>query len=255
MLSGISSRAAQQHRSALAKTHWNRREHARPHPLPSPPEIPVRQSWSANSLFVVGGAGKRYFDICVALFSIFLWLPLLCLIAIAVKFVGRGPILYRHRRVGRNGKAFDCLKFRTMVVDADAILHRHLSTNCEAAREWKENHKLRSDPRITPLGAVLRKTSLDELPQLFNILKGDMSFVGPRPIVVAEVAKYGEFITHYMCARPGLTGPWQVGGRNDVDYARRVALDSQYVENWSFWRDVAIITKTVRVIVTSRGCY
>ena len=255
MLSGILSRAAQQHRSALAKTHWDRREHTQPRPLPSPPEIPVQGSRSANPPFVVGGAGKRYFDICVALSSIALWLPLLCLIAIAVKFAGRGPILYRHRRVGRNGKAFDCLKFRTMVVDADAILHRHLSTNCEAAREWAENHKLRNDPRITPLGAVLRKTSLDELPQLFNILKGDMSFVGPRPIVVAEVVKYGECITHYMCARPGLTGPWQVGGRNDVDYARRVALDSQYVENWSFWRDVAIITKTVRVIVTSRGCY
>jgi len=192
---------------------------------------------------------------CVALSSIVLWLPLLFLIAIAVKFADPGPILYRHRRVGRNGKAFECLKFRTMVVDADAILHRHLSSSCDAAREWAENQKLKRDPRITPLGAVLRKTSLDELPQLFNILKGDMSLVGPRPIVVSEVAKYGECINQYMCARPGLTGPWQVSGRNDVDYARRVWLDSQYVENWSFWRDVAIITKTVHVIVTSRGCY
>ena len=255
MLSGISSRAAQQHRSALAKTHWTRPAHPQAAPFPSPPEIRGGQSGTANPPIVVGGAGKRYFDICVALSSIALWLPLLCLIAIAVKFAGRGPILYRHRRVGRNGKAFDCLKFRTMVVDADAILHRHLSTNCEAAREWKENHKLRNDPRITPLGAVLRKTSLDELPQLFNILKGDMSFVGPRPIVVAEVVKYGECITHYMCARPGLTGPWQVSGRNDVDYEHRVWLDSQYVENWRFWRDLAIIIKTFRVIVTSRGCY
>jgi exopolysaccharide production protein ExoY len=255
MLSGISNRLSQQRQSALAGTHWNHREHAQPHPLPRPIETSVKQTWIANPPFVVGGSGKRYFDVCVAFASIVLWLPLLCLIAVAVKFADRGPILYRHRRVGRNGEAFDCLKFRTMVVDADAILQSHLSANCEAAREWAENHKLRSDPRITPLGAVLRKTSLDELPQLFNILKGEMSFVGPRPIVVAEVTKYGEYITHYMSARPGLTGPWQVGGRNDVDYACRVTLDSQYVENWSFWRDLAIITKTIRVIVTSRGCY
>ena len=255
MPSGISGRFSQQQRSALANAHWDRHEHTQPRPFPGPLATGLGRSWTADPPFVVGGAGKRYFDVCVALCSIVLWLPLLCLIAIAVKFASRGPIFYRHRRVGRNGKAFDCLKFRTMVVDAEAILHRHLSTNCEAAREWKESHKLKSDPRITPIGVVLRKTSLDELPQLFNILKGDMSFVGPRPIVVAEVPKYGECISHYMCTRPGLTGPWQVGGRNDVDYARRVALDSQYVEHWSFWRDLAIITKTVRVIVTSRGCY
>jgi exopolysaccharide production protein ExoY len=254
MLSDISSRLSQ-YRSAFGKADWNPREHPQPLPFSSPPEIRSGQSGTANPPIVVGGPGKRYFDVCLALTSILLWLPLLCLIAIAVKLIDGGPVFYRHRRVGRNGQAFECLKFRTMVRDAEKILHLQLTNNCKAAREWKEDHKLRNDPRITPLGAVLRKTSLDELPQLFNILKGDMSFVGPRPIVVAEVAKYGECITHYMSARPGLTGPWQVGGRNDVDYARRVALDSQYVENWSFWRDVAIITKTVRVIVTSRGCY
>jgi exopolysaccharide production protein ExoY len=254
MQSGISSRFSQ-YRSAFGKADWHRGEHTQPRQFLGSVEIGDRQSWTANPPFVVGGAGKRYFDVCVALSSIALWLPLLCLIAIAVKLIDGGPVFYRHRRVGRNGQAFDCLKFRTMVVDAEKILDWQLTINCEAAREWEENHKLRRDPRITPLGTVLRKTSLDELPQLFNILNGDMSFVGPRPIVVAEVPKYGQCITHYMCARPGLTGPWQVGGRNDVDYARRVALDSQYVENWSFWRDVAIITKTVRVIVTSRGCY
>ena len=255
MLSGISSRLSQQYRSPFAKTDWTRREQTQPHQLASPLEIDVGQSWTAKPAVAVGGAGKRYFDVSVALASIVLLLPLLCLIALAVRFVGRGPALYRHRRVGRNGQAFDCLKFRTMVVGADAILQSHLATDCDAAREWAENHKLKRDPRITPLGAVLRKTSLDELPQLLNILKGEMSLVGPRPIVVAEVTKYGECFSQYMCARPGLTGPWQVSGRNDVDYERRVSLDSQYVENWSFWRDLAIMTKTVRVIATSRGCY
>ena len=255
MLSGISSRFTEPRQSALADTHWDHLEHTQPHPLPSPLEIRVGQSWTANPPSVVGGPGKRYFDVCVALSSIILWLPLLCLIAIAVKFADPGPVFYRHRRVGRDGKAFECLKFRTMVVDADAILHRHLSSDCDAAREWAENHKLKTDPRITPLGAVLRKTSLDELPQLFNILCGDMSFVGPRPIVVAEVAKYGECIAQYMCARPGLTGPWQVSGRNDVGYTRRIWLDSEYVENWSLWHDFVIIIKTFRVVVTSRGCY
>jgi exopolysaccharide production protein ExoY len=254
MLSGISSRFSQ-YRSAFGKADWNRPEQPQPRPFPSPLKIGVWRSRTANPPFVVGGSATRYFDVYFALSSIALWLPLLCLIAIAVKLIDGGPVLYRHRRVGRNGKAFDCLKFRTMVVDAEKILQSQVAINCKVAREWEENHKLKSDSRVTPLGAVLRKTSLDELPQLFNILKGDMSFVGPRPIVVAEVVKYGECITHYMCARPGLTGPWQVSGRNDVDYEHRVWLDSQYVENWRFWRDLAIIIKTFRGIVTSRGCY
>jgi exopolysaccharide production protein ExoY len=141
------------------------------------------------------------------------------------------------------------------VVDADRVLQRHLAQNSDAAREWAELHKLKKDPRVTALGAGMRKTSLDELPQLLNILKGEMSFVGPRPIVSAEVPKYGECIGHYLRARPGLTGAWQVSGRNDVDYATRVALDRQYVEQWSFRRDLAILAGTVRVVVTSRGCY
>jgi lipopolysaccharide/colanic/teichoic acid biosynthesis glycosyltransferase len=134
-------------------------------------------------------------------------------------------------------------------------LRHYLAANPDAAREWQQNHKLKCDPRITSLGAVLRKTSLDELPQLFNIVKGEMSLVGPRPIVLNEIPKYGECITHYMRARPGLTGAWQISGRNDVDYARRVWLDTEYVENWSFGRDLAIIVSTFRVVLTSRGCY
>jgi exopolysaccharide production protein ExoY len=142
-----------------------------------------------------------------------------------------------------------------MVVNADEVLSRYLTADSKAADEWRETRKLRRDPRITPLGAGMRRTSIDELPQLLNILKGEMSFVGPRPIVTGEVPKYGSAIEHYLCTRPGLTGPWQVGGRNDLDYATRVALDRGYVENWSFWRDLMIIAKTARVVVAARGCY
>jgi lipopolysaccharide/colanic/teichoic acid biosynthesis glycosyltransferase len=142
-----------------------------------------------------------------------------------------------------------------MVLNADEVLSRHLASSSEAAREWQQNHKLKDDPRITPLGVSMRKTSIDELPQLFNILKGEMSFVGPRPIVTAEVPKYGTCIDHYLRARPGLTGAWQVSGRNDVDYRTRVALDRDYVEDWSFRRDLVILVKTVRVVASARGCY
>lgn len=204
---------------------------------------------------IVGGALKRGFDVIGALGALFLLLPLFALVALAIKLWDRGPVFYRHRRIGLNGADFDCLKFRSMVVDADTVLSRHLAANGEAAREWGKYHKLKRDPRITPLGASLRKTSIDELPQLLNILKGEMSFVGPRPIVSAEVQKYGACIEHYLRARPGLTGPWQVSGRNDVDYTTRVALDRDYVDSWSFRRDLAIIVKTARVVVTARGCY
>lgn len=204
---------------------------------------------------VVGGGFKRGFDIMAAVTAIVLLLPLVALIALAIKLWDRGPVFYRHRRIGLNGTAFDCLKFRSMVVNGDEVLARHLASNSEAAREWEETQKLKRDPRITPLGASMRKTSIDELPQLLNILKGEMSFVGPRPIVTAEVPKYGDCIAHYLRARPGLTGPWQVSGRNDVTYATRVALDRSYVDEWSFRRDLVIIAKTVRVVMSARGCY
>ena len=212
--------------------------------------------WSGEtSTSIVGGFVKRWFDVLGAVGAILMLLPLFCLIALAIKLWDRGPVFYRHRRVGLNGTAFDCLKFRSMVINADEVLKRHLATDRDAAREWEKTRKLKRDPRITPLGSSMRKTSIDELPQLFNILKGEMSFVGPRPIVTAEVPKYGDCIDHYLRARPGLTGPWQVSGRNDVDYATRVALDRQYVEAWSFGRDLTIIAKTARVVVTARGCY
>ena len=255
MRSFISARLSQQSRMFFHGTDRNGRLLAQaPRSFPRT-KVRTRRNRASTPSVVVGGRGKRYFDVTAALSSILFWLPLLCLIAIAVKLADGGPVLYRHRRVGQNGKAFDCFKFRTMLMDADTALHRHLAADPDAAREWQENQKLKSDPRITPLGAVLRKTSLDELPQLFNIVKGEMSLVGPRPIVLNEVPKYGECIAHYMRARPGLTGAWQISGRNDVDYARRVRLDTEYVENWSFWRDLTIIASTFRVVLTSRGCY
>lgn len=204
---------------------------------------------------IVGGCLKRWFDATAALAAILLFMPLFCLIALAIKFWDGGPVIYRHSRVGLKGAAFDCLKFRSMVINADEVLARHLATNSQAAAEWQKDRKLKRDPRITRLGASMRKTSIDELPQLLNILKGEMSFVGPRPIVIEEVPKYGPVIAHYLRARPGLTGPWQVGGRNDLDYATRVALDRGYVENWSFWGDLTIIAKTARVVVAPRGGY
>jgi exopolysaccharide production protein ExoY len=203
----------------------------------------------------VGGTRKRAFDVGAACLGLLLLFPLLLLIALMVKLGDRGPIIYKHRRVGRNGAPFSCLKFRTMVPDADAVLGRHLAADRKAAAEWQASRKLKDDPRITSLGLVLRKTSLDELPQLFNILAGEMSLVGPRPVVSAELPKYGNSIERYFSARPGLTGLWQISGRTDVDYGKRVALDRRYVEEWSFGRDLLIIVKTFVVVLSSRGCY
>jgi exopolysaccharide production protein ExoY len=211
--------------------------------------------WLYAAPTVVGGVIKRGFDIFGAAAAIVVLLPLAAVIALAIKAWDRGPVFYRHRRIGLNGAAFDCLKFRTMVLNSDEALQRHLAANSAAAQEWKESQKLKNDPRVTSLGRTLRKTSVDELPQLLNILKGEMSFVGPRPIVAAEVPKYGECIAHYLRARPGLTGPWQVSGRSDTGYDTRVTLDRHYVEHWSFGRDLALIVSTVRVVVTARGSY
>jgi len=254
MPNGISVRLSDQRRGFFGKPDWYRRQAQEPLPFRDTKLHPADERIAYKS-GGVGGRSKRCFDIAVTLSSLVLWLPLLLLIAIAVKLADGGPIFYRHRRVGQNGRPFDCLKFRTMIPDADARLCRLLASDQNAELEWAENHKLKHDPRITPLGVVLRKTSLDELPQLFNILKGEMSLVGPRPIVLDEVAKYGECILYYVRARPGLTGAWQVSGRNDVDYGHRIWLDTDYVSNWSFWRDLTIIVSTFRVVLTSRGCY
>jgi exopolysaccharide production protein ExoY len=181
--------------------------------------------------------------------------PTLMAVAACVWLRDPGPVLFRHRRIGKDGEPFDCLKFRTMAVDSDAILARHLEENPEAAKEWRETRKLRNDPRVTRLGAILRKTSLDELPQLINIVKGEMSVVGPRPIVQDEVQHYGNAIHDYCSVRPGLTGLWQVNGRSDTGYSERVKLDQTYVQKRTFLGDLGIIFRTVGVVLRGKGSY
>lgn len=197
---------------------------------------------------------KRSFDIFVSGSALVVLSPVFLLIAMLVKLDG-GPVFFGHKRLGLNGKVFSCLKFRSMVKGGDSVLKKYLSENPAANAEWQRDWKLQNDPRITRPGAILRRTSLDELPQLLNVLRGDMSLVGPRPIVVGEIDKYNSDILHYYRVRPGITGLWQVSGRNDVSYAQRVKMDSWYVRNWSLWHDVAILCKTVPVILKRTGAY
>ena len=177
------------------------------------------------------------------------------LVALAVYIEDGGPILFLHSRVGRGGNPFFCIKFRSMRVDADRELELFLANNPEARREWSETRKLRSDPRITRVGAFIRKYSLDEFPQFFNVLRGDMSLVGPRPIVVQEVPRYGSRIRYYYAVRPGLTGLWQVSGRNDTSYQARVAMDVVYVRKRGLALDMRILAATLPAVVLQRGSY
>ena len=198
---------------------------------------------------------KRPLDIFLVLCFALVFLPFLLLIALALLIAQGRPILVSHQRVGRNGIGFGCLKFRSMVRNADEILRTHLAEDAAARAEWAQSRKLKCDPRVTPLGRVLRKSSVDELPQLFNVLRGDMSLVGPRPIVEQEVPYYGAAINHYYRVRPGLTGHWQVSGRSDVSYPSRIQMDVDYVDRIRFGRDLLIMLKTVPVMVTWRGSY
>ena len=197
----------------------------------------------------------RGFDIAVALVVLVTILPFLVLMTLVLFVSDPGPVFYGHRRIGYRGRTFNCLKFRTMKRNGDAVLRAHLQANPEARREWQETHKLRSDPRVTRLGAVLRKLSIDELPQLINVLAGDMSMVGPRPIVDAEVPRYGAHFEHYCRVRPGLTGLWQISGRNDTTYQQRVALDVTYIARKSLMLDTWLLWKTVPAVVLARGSY
>lgn len=203
----------------------------------------------------IGGAFKRGFDIVGAAAGIVLLSPLFIMLAMLVKFSDGGRVFYGHRRIGRNGNVFHCLKFRTMVENGDQVLAAYFAGNPQSRDEWIATRKLQNDPRVTRVGAVLRKLSLDELPQIFNILRGDMSIVGPRPVVKDELELYGPAADYYLQSRPGLTGLWQVSGRNDVSYGTRVAFDRHYVENWSFVFDLKIIIKTVPAVFSSRGSY
>jgi len=197
----------------------------------------------------------RFLDIVIALAVLLFIAPLMLVIAGLIKLQDGGPALFRQSRIGQGGEAFYCLKFRTMVTDAEARLNALLARDPEVRREWELDHKLRKDPRITALGAFLRKSSLDELPQLFNVLKGEMSLVGPRPIVTAEIPRYGRWFAYYCAVRPGVTGLWQVNGRNNVSYRRRVALDVLYARTVGVRRYVQIMAATVPAVLLRSGSY
>jgi exopolysaccharide production protein ExoY len=197
----------------------------------------------------LGGWPKRAADVMIAMLALILAAPVMLAVALLIRTTMKGPAMFSHRRVGFNGKPFNCYKFRSMVTNSDQVLREYLASNPEAAREWEANRKLKRDPRVTLLGQMLRKSSLDELPQLFNILRGDMSCVGPRPIVQDELKNYGEHVHEYLSSRPGLTGLWQVTGRSSTEYSTRVALDSEYVRHWSLGADVVILTRTVFAVM------
>jgi exopolysaccharide production protein ExoY len=197
---------------------------------------------------------KRVFDLMGAAVLGIVFAPLILAMAGLLRREG-GPVVFRHRRVGRDGKAFDCLKFRSMVPDADRVLRELLKKHPELRAEWLRDHKLRDDPRITAVGRFLRRTSLDELPQLWNVIRGEMSLVGPRPIVHDELLRYGRCASKYLSARPGVTGLWQVMGRNNTDYRRRVVLDVYYIRRQNLRLDLYILAKTTLVVLGGRGAY
>lgn len=198
---------------------------------------------------------KRCIDLGILLLSSPLILPLVVLIAILVKCTSKGKIFYGHKRIGKNGKEITAWKFRSMVMDADKRLKELLENNPDMKREWDEHQKLEHDPRITSIGKFLRKTSLDELPQLFNILLGEMSFVGPRPVTEPEREKYGDTFKYIFSVTPGLSGMWQISGRSSTGYDDRIFLDTFYIQNWSIWLDIWIILQTFIVVVTGKGAY
>jgi len=200
-----------------------------------------------------GFDGQRVFDIVASLALLVMLAPLMLLVGLLVVLNDGGPALFRHRRVGQGGKAFSCLKFRSMSVDAEARLKSLLENNPSLKREWEQNQKLENDPRVTRLGRFLRLSSLDELPQLINVLRGDMTLVGPRPIVTSELSQYGRFASYYLSVKPGLTGLWQVSGRSNTSYRRRVAADILYVRSRSIPLDIFILLMTVPAVLSGRG--
>jgi exopolysaccharide production protein ExoY len=203
----------------------------------------------------IGLAVKRTADVVLALSGILLLSPFFILCYLATAAFSPGPVFFRHKRVGFNGKRFECLKFRTMAVDAQQRLRLHLEMDPAAAAEWIATRKLRNDPRVTAVGAMLRKSSLDELPQLFNVLKGDMSIVGPRPVTEEELGRYSDAINSYYACRPGITGLWQVSGRSTTTFRRRVVLDSYYAHHWSMVLDAKIIAATIPAVCFSDSAY
>lgn len=206
-----------------------------------------------RKMFAAGTA--RLIDIVVSAMGLIILAPLLLVLALLVYITDPGPVLFGHQRIGRDARFFRCLKFRTMVVDAEARLQEMLERDPEARAEWLAEHKLRRDPRITRIGRFLRRSSLDELPQLINVLIGDMSLVGPRPIVIDEVQRYGRYFLNYCSVRPGITGLWQVCGRSNVSYVRRVAMDVAYVRKKCLMLDVRIMAMTLPSVLKFNGAY
>jgi Undecaprenyl-phosphate galactose phosphotransferase WbaP len=198
---------------------------------------------------------KRVMDLVASLIGGVLLLPLLFYIAVAVKMSSRGPILYGHDRIGKDGRHFKAWKFRSMFENSSDVLEYYMEQHPELKDEWEKDHKLRYDPRVTRIGRFIRKTSLDELPQIWNVFRGEMSLVGPRPIVTAEIAKYGPYYGLYTMVTPGITGLWQVSGRNNTTYDERVQLDAYYVRNWSPWLDMYLLIRTIRIVLFADGAY
>jgi Undecaprenyl-phosphate galactose phosphotransferase WbaP len=225
--------------------HWSHRE------LEGLTGIHLQQ----NLMLPLPRVTKRLMDVSAALVVGILLLPLLFYIAVAVKLSSRGRVIYGHERIGRGGRRFRAWKFRTMFENAGDVLEYYLEQNPELREEWEQDQKLRYDPRVTRIGRFIRKTSLDELPQLWNVIRGEMSLVGPRPIVTAEIAKYGPYYELYTIVKPGITGLWQVSGRNNTTYEERVHLDAYYVRNWSPWLDLYLLLKTVRIVLFAKGAY
>jgi len=200
-------------------------------------------------------AMKRLFDLIVGSMLLILSLPVMLVLAVLIKFDSKGPIIYRHRRIGYKGREFDCLKFRTMVDGADKKLDEILNDNPELREEWDKYKKLPDDPRVTKFGRVLRQMSLDELPQLINVIKGDMSLVGPRPVLYEELKLFEEGSDYYLEVKPGITGLWQISGRSDIDFKKRAELEIWYVKNYSLWLDITVIIRTFKVVITKAGAY
>lgn len=198
---------------------------------------------------------KTIFDFALTLVGTVAISPILIFIAIWIYIDSPGPVIFKHTRIGKNGKKFPCYKFRSMCIDAKEKLAELLENDPVAKAEWERDFKLKNDPRITKSGAFLRRTSLDELPQIFNVLKGDMSLVGPRPVIEEELERYGEYVNDYLMVKPGITGMWQINGRNDTSYAERVCMDSWYVRNWSIWIDNLILWRTLKSVIRCKGAY
>lgn len=203
--------------------------------------------WPARGL-------KRTFDVLTAFILLLLLAAPMLWLAWRIRQDG-GAAIFAHKRIGRDGKTFNCFKFRSMHMDAERKLRELLAQDPALQEEWSREFKLRNDPRVTDVGQLLRRTSLDELPQLFNVIRGDMSLVGPRPVVQDELCRYGDDVAYFLMVRPGMTGLWQVSGRNDAGYDTRVYLDTWYVKNWSLWYDIAILFKTIKVVFKREGAY